>query len=170
MGVSRASGWPCFVITIPSGGRSSNRERMRRRTSVAFSFIFGVYIVVYMAWVCRMRSGWGRYSAGADMGCVSEVGVRPFARHSAALPQLRSAPSAPCSTSSPSSEYAYLEEPPASAARPQPDPFSIIHFAIANRVSSGGARGPRHAATHVSGPYWRRRQRRISPHHRLHCS
>ncbi len=32
------------------------------------------------------------------------------------------------------------------------EPFSIIHRAMASRVSLGGTRGTRHSATHVSGP------------------
>ena len=33
------------------------------------------------------------------------------------------------------------------------EPFSIIHRAMASRVSLGGTRGTRHSATHVSGPF-----------------
>jgi hypothetical protein len=51
---------------------------------------------------------------------------------------------------------------PLSAARingPSPpwctsEPFSIIHFAIANRGGLGGSHGTRHSATHVSGPFF----------------
>jgi len=68
MGVKRANGWPCFVITMPSGGKSSKRERMRRRTSVAFSFILKVYTSMYrkaIRWLAKAEAHAGRLSQTA---------------------------------------------------------------------------------------------------------